>query len=75
MNAVDGSKVPEIEALLRRAYDLIQYAREKQDSAPIPSFMRDHPAGHVESDARFTSQRDQLKRDIRGLIEARLSPS
>jgi Effector-associated domain 7 len=60
------SKVTRIEALLRRTYDLVEYARVKRDKAPIA--LGDYP-GHVGEDRNFHNQVQQLKSDIKSLLD------
>lgn len=67
MNSTDTqSKVTRVEALLRKTYDLVEYVRSKRDKAPIA--LGSYP-GHVEEDRNFRSQVQQLKNDIKSLLD------
>ena len=62
----NDAKIAELEALLRRIYALVEYARSKRDTAPIA--LGNYP-GHVEDDLQFREQRDRLKQDVRLFFE------
>lgn len=60
------AKVTRLEALLRRTYDLVEYARSKRDKAPIA--LGNYP-GHVGEDRDFHNQVLLLKSDIKSLLD------
>jgi hypothetical protein len=56
----------QLQALLQRAYELADYARSKFDSAPLA--LGRYP-GHVEDDKAFCRQKEQLRIEIKSLLE------
>lgn len=56
-----------VRTLLQRAYELADYARSQFDFAPLPIGNR---PGHVEHDRQFCANREELKNDIRNVLES-----
>jgi len=59
-------KLNRFQALLQRAYELADYARSKFDSAPLAI---GRYRGHVEDDKEFCRQKEQLRVEIKSLLE------
>ena len=55
-----------LQALLQQAYELADYTRSKFDSAPLPI---GYYPGHVEHDRQFCRQNEQLKAEIKSMLE------
>lgn len=64
------SNIAQLRALLERIYNLVDYARKKQETAPIALADAHHP-GHVDNDLEFVGRREELLEDIRYLLETR----
>lgn len=59
-------QLTKLQLLLQQAYGLADHARSKFDSAPLAL---GHYPGHVEDDKGFCSQREQLRVEIKFLLE------
>jgi hypothetical protein len=67
----DTHLLTELQTLLERTYELADYARSKFDSAPLAIGAY---RGHVQDDKGFCRQREQLRADIKSLLERAGSP-
>lgn len=63
----------ELQSLLEKTYALAEYTRTRFDSAPIQLAHRSHP-DHVENQRQFCSQRDELRRNVKRVLDSHFGP-